>query len=606
MRIISSYKFKICLSISLYTLLVLICIAKLTTTTLTKTTKQVFADRAEFIVKSATEIIDGDRYEAFLKTLDETDEWYLDVCSQLNTLQNSTGCKYLYAMSQKSGYDFLMILDGEDRGSDDFSKPGTIENIESYGYGPLESMNEKRMIVSDIDVSDEWGWSQSVYAPIVNSRGKSVGLIGCDFEAAALSEMLFDAKMKIYGFSMGGIILLGIITFIMLASFFKRLKKVTDAIEQMSAGEKDLTAQIPVNNNNEITVMAKACNNLMESLRLFIVRVKESSNVITSNTAKIVDDSVQVAELTAGATENFNSISSKAQIQNEITNNAFTEMESVNHDVEQLSEQIKKQNEAVDTSSLAIKTITDKISDVDLTIQKIADEYEVIENESAEGRKKQENVSVLLSQIEDMSGKLIEANTVISGIAEQTNLLAMNAAIEAAHAGENGKGFAVVADEIRKLAENSAEQTHYIESLISATQESISQIVKSSADSTNAFNLLGERIKNTGYMVQDIKTRIEEQNVQAENITSLMKILTEVEKEINSSSIEMSQTIQRAKEIVVESKRVSDEILESSRETSSQMNTVQDFSAESAENSRNNQKLIDSLSVALNQYKTDR
>ena len=102
------------------------------------------------------------------------------------------------------------------------------------------------------------------------------------------------------------------------------------------------------------------------------------------------------------------------------------------------------------------------------------------------------------------SDSLIEASTIIKNIAEQTNLLAMNAAIEAAHAGEAGNGFAVVAAEIRKLSETSSEQSQKIGDELLNIQNSIATVANSSNDASEAFSHVSEKLKQTDELVLHI------------------------------------------------------------------------------------------------------
>ena len=103
---------------------------------------------------------------------------------------------------------------------------------------------------------------------------------------------------------------------------------------------------------------------------------------------------------------------------------------------------------------------------------------------------KQDEVNTKILRIEELSQTLQDANTIISSIADQTNLLAMNAAIEAAHAGEAGKGFSVVADEIRKLSEDSAQQSNTIGNQLKDISDAVKEIVVVSGVSRDMLNSL--------------------------------------------------------------------------------------------------------------------
>ncbi len=141
--------------------------------------------------------------------------------------------------------------------------------------------------------------------------------------------------------------------------------------------------------------------------------------------------------------------------------------------------------------------------------------------------------------ITERSVTLLEANKVISAIASQTNLLAMNAAIEAAHAGDTGRGFSVVADEIRKLAETSAEQSKTIRSEINLVQQAISEVVAASKESENAFSRVSERIAQTDSIVREVQHAMLEQREGSGQILSALKGMNEITLQVQTSSREM-------------------------------------------------------------------
>jgi hypothetical protein len=163
------------------------------------------------IVKSALELIDGDSFETLSKSLDENDPFYQKTQEGLLTLKNTTTCFYLYTMAQVEGTVFRYIIDGSTTPDDSehFSPLGQEEDIKKYSGPVLQAIKSKEIQTSSIDYNQAWGWTISTYAPILNSSGRVVGIIGCDFGAniyshlwsQIITELIIAAVFAILGFA---------------------------------------------------------------------------------------------------------------------------------------------------------------------------------------------------------------------------------------------------------------------------------------------------------------------------------------------------------------------------------------------------------------------
>jgi hypothetical protein len=143
------------------------------------------------VIKSAVEMIDGDSFEALAKSPDENAPYYKKTQAELLAFKNTTKCFYLYTMAQVEGTLFRYIIDGSATPDDleHFSPLGQEEDIKKYSEPVLMAIATKEIQTSSIDYNEEWGWTISTYAPILNSSGDVVGIIGCDFEADVYNRL---------------------------------------------------------------------------------------------------------------------------------------------------------------------------------------------------------------------------------------------------------------------------------------------------------------------------------------------------------------------------------------------------------------------------------
>jgi len=204
--------------------------------------------------------------------------------------------------------------------------------------------------------------------------------------------------------------------------------------------------------------------------------------------------------------------------------------------IQQLDELILSQSSNVTESSAAIEQMIANIKSIRGKADRMNTAFSSLDRASTDGRVKLSTMLDLIREIAKQSEKLKEANLAIKAIAAQTNLLAMNAAIEAAHAGDSGRGFSVVAEEIRKLAEMAASQSHEIASDIDAIKKNITHTESASGESEASFAFILSQINTLGSYETEIQQAIVEQNEGSQQILEAIGNINTITSSVRENS----------------------------------------------------------------------
>lgn len=253
------------------------------------------------------------------------------------------------------------------------------------------------------------------------------------------------------------------------------------------------------------------------------VNMKESSE----NIVKIVSD--------------INDTKNQVEIQNESINQANMAAQEVLNFVQTLNLSIKNQQRGVEQSSVSVREMVSSIQKVADVLKENGELVDELQKASDVGQAKVEHSVLMSDKVLQESTGLLEASSVIQNIAEQTNLLAMNAAIEAAHAGETGKGFAVVADEIRKLAEESNIQGRRISESLISLEEVIKSVSESSRDLQSQFNIIFSLTQDVKKQENSVLKTVVEQTSGTEQILSSLKEIDDFSNDVRNNSEKMSK-----------------------------------------------------------------
>lgn len=344
----------------------------------------------------------------------------------------------------------------------------------------------------------------------------------------------------------GGIIALivAIITSIVTRKIMLPLKIIRNNIvenaEQIAEGKADLSKRIKVKSNNEIGDVADSFNMYSDKLQEIIVSMKQSKKMLMDAGYSLKGGTNETSAAIAQMTGNIKEMDTFLSAQNGSVQQTSDSIEKIIDNIGHLENYVKTQSNMVQDASSAVEQMIGNIGEVTRSVDKMAASFGTLATDAERGAATQTRLQSQIEEIETQSQLLTEANSVIANIAEQTNLLAMNAAIEAAHAGESGKGFAVVADEIRKLSETSTSQSKTIGEQLNTIQETITAVVQSTQDGVQGYTSLAKEIAETDSLVRQIKAAMTEQREGSAQITGVLKNLNECTSQVKKASGEMS------------------------------------------------------------------
>jgi len=383
-----------------------------------------------------------------------------------------------------------------------------------------------------------------------------------------------------------------------LKRYFARLESM---FEKIAAG--DLTDRVTVKRNNEIGRLMTHLNMATEHTHTMLTVLKEESDKMTAIGSDLSSNMEETAAAVKQISSNATTVKEKALMQAAGVTETAAAGEQIQGKLNLLVEGITRQSENITQSSALITRTAENMLRINKILSQNDELIKTVYGQMKAGTDGARAANEFVKKIAERSEALLEASQVIQNIASQTNLLAMNAAIEAAHAGESGKGFAVVADEIRKLAEESNMQGKQIGAVIKESTEIIAQVSEAGIQAEKTFTDVYGLISSISEKEDSIVGLMREQEENGAQVLSAIETINKVTKDVSTASIEMLEGGKQIAEEMQKLAEITRETTDSMTEIASGAEQITDAVEEVVSITEQNKTSIDHLAQEVGKFK---
>ncbi|WP_322923086.1 methyl-accepting chemotaxis protein [Paenibacillus campi] len=530
------------------------------------------------IAESYVKQIDKANYIQFAQNPQQNAN-FMAIRDELDQFRQRIGAMYVYFVKIDAKGTPLMIVDG----MKDPHKASAINEVTDIPPAAVQRLLAGQSASSSIINNKEYGRYISSYAPILDTNGKLLGVIGIDTSVAVIDHVKANVLKSSWIFYL----LLFILTVIGIATVMfviiralRPLHTLKSSVLQMADGQlaeaHRLLSTRTVRNEDEIgstyNAMLHMSGNLHEMVRDMVTGVSSTTSILTQSAVQFKQDADGMQQMSTTVNQAMDKIRHGAHTQKQGVIDSSNAMEEIARGINDISESSATVSDAATDALQTAKTGQQSITHVKHQMDHISQAAD--------------QVSVMVSTLNNYSQQIGSALHTVTDFAAQTKLLALNASIEAAHAGEHGKGFAVVADEVRKLAEASNQSVQMISTLLLGIQQGaigigtqmdqtaneIKQGVTITAAAERAFTEVIAAFVTVSDRIQEISAAAEQITAGTEEAAASVQTIARVSSDVSDYADEIYELVHEQASLF---HKITDRSAELSQQTDAMSEAVQ-------------------------------
>ncbi len=372
----------------------------------------------------------------------------------------------------------------------------------------------------------------TAYDPIKNAKGEVIGVLYVGEKQSEYLAVYNKLKYIVSGIAVVLAVLLSFITFLIVKKSLQPLGQIVAMIKDVAQGEGDLTKRLEIKSKDELGEVCIWFNVFVDKLHEVVSHISRTTHQVADASLHLHSTSEQMATGAEEVTAQAGTIATAGEEMSATSRDIAQNCSMAADGSREASQAAVSGAQVVDETITVMKSIAERVGDTARAVDSLG--------------RRSEQIGEIVGTIED--------------IADQTNLLALNAAIEAARAGEQGRGFAVVADEVRALAERTTRATKEIGEMIKAIQQETRSAVQTMEEGVVEVGRGSEKAANSGRALENILVQINEVTMQINQVATAAEEQTATVSEISNNMHQITDVVAHTSRVAHESEAAADDL----------------------------------------------